>query len=71
MLHSTVAILGVVPCEINILERFLMLYCHYPFSEDIDILLIDPNEMGIGVHSVHQPDYLLVNTTSLPNYFIC
>ncbi len=53
MLHSTVAILGVGPRGISILERLLTLYSHYPFSGNIDILLIDPNEMGIGPHSVH------------------
>ncbi|WP_375669139.1 FAD/NAD(P)-binding protein [Bartonella sp. MR168JLCBS] len=64
MLHSTVAILGVGPRGISILERLLTLYSHYPFSGNIDILLIDPNEMGTGTHSVHQPDHLLVNTVA-------
>ncbi|WP_375687855.1 MULTISPECIES: FAD/NAD(P)-binding protein [unclassified Bartonella] len=64
MLHSKVAILGVGPRGVSILERLLTLYSHYPFSGNIDILLIDPNEMGTGTHSVHQPDHLLVNTVA-------
>lgn len=47
-----------------ILERFLTLYCHYPLSGDIDILLIEHNEMRTGTHSVCQPDHLLVNTVA-------
>ncbi|MCL2898715.1 FAD/NAD(P)-binding protein [Brenneria tiliae] len=64
MPRTTVAILGVGPRGLSILERLLTLYHHFPLSGEINVLLIDPNEMGTGIHSLRQPDHLLVNTVA-------
>jgi len=62
MVENTIAIIGMGPRGLSILERLIMLYKTYPYSGDMDVLLIDPNELGTGVHSIQQPDHLLVNT---------
>ncbi|MFE8047902.1 FAD/NAD(P)-binding protein [Brenneria goodwinii] len=64
MPRTTIAILGMGPRGLSILERLITLYHHYPQSGKIDILLVDPNEMGTGAHSPQQPDHLLVNTVA-------
>lgn len=64
MAQTTIAIIGVGPRGLGILERLLAIYKGFPDSGKIEILLIDPNQMGAGVHSTKQPDHLLVNTVA-------
>ncbi|MFP1908982.1 FAD/NAD(P)-binding protein [Lonsdalea quercina] len=64
MARTTIAILGVGPRGLSILERLITLYGHSPHPEGMEILLVDPNEIGTGAHSPQQPDHLLVNTVA-------
>lgn len=64
MARTTIAILGMGPRGLSILERLITLYHHSPHPEGMEILLVDPNEIGAGAHSRQQPDHLLVNTVA-------
>ncbi|RAT14903.1 MULTISPECIES: FAD/NAD(P)-binding protein [Lonsdalea] len=64
MARTTVAIVGMGPRGLSILERLITLYDHSPHPEGMEILLVDPNEIGTGAHSPQQPDHLLVNTVA-------
>lgn len=64
MNYTTVAIIGMGPRGLSILERLITLYDHYPYPGEIRLLLIDSNDMGMGVHSTCQPNHLLVNAVA-------
>ncbi|WP_240503773.1 FAD/NAD(P)-binding protein [Lonsdalea iberica] len=64
MARTTIAILGVGPRGLSILERLITLYHLSPPPEGMEILLVDPNEIGTGAHHPQQPDHLLVNTVA-------
>jgi len=64
MSKITVAIIGAGPRGLSIIERLTALYHNFPDTGNIDVLLIDPNLPGMGVHGIQQPDHLLVNTVA-------
>ncbi|WP_418153349.1 FAD/NAD(P)-binding protein [Actinoalloteichus caeruleus] len=55
-----VAVIGVGPRGLSVLERVIS-HTSLP-GPPIELLLIEPNELGVGVHDIRQPDYLLLNT---------
>lgn len=64
MKKMTVAILGMGPRGLSILERICALHTEYAINEHMQIIIIDKNAMGVGAHSLSQPDHLLVNTVA-------
>jgi hypothetical protein len=57
-----VAIIGVGPRGLNILERIKAIFGHQSIEAKLMVHLIDPGEPGQGTHVANQPDYLLINT---------
>jgi len=57
---GSVAIIGLGPRGLNVLERVLAVAGQA--GERLRIELIDPAGDGAGMHAVDQPDYLLLNT---------
>jgi FAD-NAD(P)-binding len=55
-----IAVVGVGPRGLSVLERVIS----HARSEGppIELLLIEPGELGAGIHAPEQPDYLLLNT---------
>ncbi len=64
MKKTTVAIIGMGPRGLSILERICAQYAQQKQNGHIDIVIIDKNAMGVGAHSLSQPDHLLVNTVA-------
>ncbi len=64
MQRTTIAILGMGPRGLSILERICALYNQFAAGKEIQITLIDRCTMGTGAHSIQQPDHLLVNTVA-------
>ncbi|OED42999.1 hypothetical protein ACH42_11310 [Endozoicomonas sp. (ex Bugula neritina AB1)] len=60
---STVAIIGVGPRGLSILERIIA-YSLENRKRSIHIYLYDPNTPGSGCHDINQPEHLLVNTVA-------
>jgi FAD-NAD(P)-binding len=55
-----IAVIGVGPRGLSVLERVVS---HARTSgPPIELLLIEPGELGVGIHSASQPDFLLLNT---------
>jgi len=55
-----IAVIGVGPRGLSVLERVVS---HARASgPPIELLLIEPGELGVGIHSASQPDFLLLNT---------
>ncbi|MFJ6217107.1 FAD/NAD(P)-binding protein [Streptomyces sp. NPDC092296] len=55
-----IAVIGVGPRGLSVLERVVS---HARLDgPPIELLLIEPGELGVGIHRVKQPDYLLLNT---------
>ncbi|MCK4120525.1 FAD/NAD(P)-binding protein [Ralstonia nicotianae] len=64
-----VAIIGMGPRGMTVLERLVSMGRRYPRLQ-LAIHIIDPGMMGCGAHLMHQPDYLLLNTVGgLPTMF--
>ncbi|MCM0589757.1 MAG: FAD/NAD(P)-binding protein [Gloeotrichia echinulata DEX184] len=57
-----VAIIGVGPRGINILERIKAVFGQQIIEVELVVHLIDPGEPGQGIHITNQPDYFLINT---------
>ncbi|MFI9012381.1 FAD/NAD(P)-binding protein [Actinosynnema sp. NPDC053489] len=55
-----IAVIGVGPRGLSVLERVIS-HTRLP-GPPVELLLIEPGELGLGVHDVKQPDYLLLNT---------
>ena len=55
-----IAVIGVGPRGLSVLERVIS-HSRLP-GPPTELLLIEPGELGLGVHDVKQPDYLLLNT---------
>ncbi|PSL51959.1 FAD-NAD(P)-binding protein [Saccharothrix carnea] len=55
-----IAVIGVGPRGLSVLERVIS-HTRSP-GPPTELLLIEPGELGLGVHDVKQPDYLLLNT---------
>jgi hypothetical protein len=55
-----IAVVGVGPRGLSVLERVIS----HAQGEGplIELLLIEPAELGVGIHAPEQPDYLLLNT---------
>lgn len=64
MKKTTIAILGMGPRGLSILERICALHTQYAQNEHIHVVILDRNAMGVGAHSLSQPDHLLVNTVA-------
>ncbi|MFC5473750.1 FAD/NAD(P)-binding protein [Paraherbaspirillum soli] len=56
-----VGIIGLGPHGLVILERLLKVAERDP-SRTLAITVFEPNQPGVGLHGVDQPDYLLLNT---------
>jgi hypothetical protein len=55
-----IAVIGVGPRGLSVIERVIS---HTRLDgPPVELLLIEPGELGIGVHQVKQPDFLLLNT---------
>jgi len=55
-----IAVIGVGPRGLSALERVIS---HTRADgPPVELLLIEPGELGIGMHQIKQPDYLLLNT---------
>jgi hypothetical protein len=55
-----IAVVGVGPRGLSVLERVISLT--RAAGPPVELLLIEPGELGSGVHQPCQPDYLLLNT---------
>lgn len=55
-----IAVIGVGPRGLSVLERVIS-HTGTP-GPPVELLLIEPGELGSGVHQPGQPDYLLLNT---------
>ncbi|EGT0677162.1 FAD/NAD(P)-binding protein [Citrobacter braakii] len=64
MRKTTVAIIGMGPRGLSILERICAQHAQRKQNEHINIVIVDKNAMGVGAHSLSQPDHLLVNTVA-------
>lgn len=64
MSKNTIAIIGMGPRGLSILERICFNYSNFIKDKKIRILVVDPNDMGCGTHYRNQPEYLLVNTVA-------
>ncbi len=55
-----IAVIGVGPRGLSVLERVVS---HAQLAgPPIELLLVEPGELGVGIHQLKQPDYLLLNT---------
>ncbi|MFF5096297.1 MULTISPECIES: FAD/NAD(P)-binding protein [Actinosynnema] len=55
-----IAVIGVGPRGLSVLERVIS---HTRADgPPVELLLVEPGELGVGAHDVKQPDYLLLNT---------
>ena len=55
-----IAVIGVGPRGLSVLERVIS---HTRRDgPPVELLLVEPGELGIGIHRLKQPDYLLLNT---------
>ncbi|MFE9477130.1 FAD/NAD(P)-binding protein [Streptomyces spororaveus] len=55
-----IAVIGVGPRGLSALERVIS---HTALDgSPVELLLIEPGELGVGIHEAKQPDYLLLNT---------
>ncbi|MEU8890410.1 FAD/NAD(P)-binding protein [Streptomyces sp. NPDC048442] len=59
-----VAVIGMGPRGLSILQRISELAGQLPPGTDLDVHLIDPGDGGQGVHSTRQPAHLLTNTVA-------
>lgn len=55
-----IAIVGVGPRGLSALERIIS-HGALP-GPQVEVTLLEPGELGIGIHRLKQPDYLLLNT---------
>src|SRR3954470_5755764 len=55
-----IAVIGVGPRGLSALERIIS-HTRVP-GPPVELTLIEPGELGIGLHRLDQPDYLLLNT---------
>lgn len=55
-----IAVIGVGPRGLSVLDRVIS-HTRSP-GPPTELLLIEPGELGLGVHDVNQPDYMLLNT---------
>lgn len=63
--ETSVAIVGLGSRGLSVLERIIRLAeLAGPEAGTVRVEVIDPTATGAGVHAAHQPDYLLLNTTS-------
>lgn len=62
MSASSVAIIGLGPRGLSILERIVTYSTAHKHS--LVLHIVDPREQGPGTHSVRQSDYMLVNTVA-------
>jgi len=61
---TSIAILGLGPRGLNVLERITAYVCNGYSSQPIHLHLIEPGVPGVGIHYDDQPDYLLLNTVA-------
>ena len=55
-----IAVIGVGPRGLSALERIIS-HTRAP-GPPVEVTLIEPGELGVGLHRLNQPDYLLLNT---------
>ncbi|MGH8782873.1 FAD/NAD(P)-binding protein [Paraburkholderia sp.] len=60
----SIAIIGMGPRGVTLLERLLQHANRVPYDVVLDIAIFDPNDCGQGVHRAKQPDHLLINTVA-------
>lgn len=59
-----VAVVGVGPRGLSVLQRISALADQLPEGRTLDVHLIDPGDGGQGTHSARQPSHLLTNTVA-------
>ncbi|MET8580018.1 FAD/NAD(P)-binding protein [Streptomyces collinus] len=59
-----VAVVGVGPRGLSVLQKIGELAGHLPDGHTLDVHLIDPGDGGQGAHSARQPAHLLTNTVA-------
>jgi FAD-NAD(P)-binding len=57
---TRIAVVGVGPRGLSVLERVIS-RTRGP-GAPVELVLVEPGELGIGIHRPEQPDYLLLNT---------
>lgn len=62
MTVARVAIIGVGPRGLSILQHLGASATHLPAGCEVEVHLVDPGETGQGTHSSRQPAHLLTNT---------
>lgn len=60
MVSAGIAIIGCGPRGLSLLERLISVAA--VSGQTIDVSLVEPGELGVGMHRTDQPDYLLLNT---------
>lgn len=64
MQERSVAIVGMGPRGLGVLERLVANQTSFPLDIQLNLYLIDPKSPGMGVHSHDQPEHLLINTVA-------
>lgn len=60
MVSAGIAIIGCGPRGLGLLERLISVAA--TGGQAIDVPVVEPGELGVGMHQIDQPDYLLLNT---------
>ena len=60
---ARIAIIGIGARGLNVLERIIA-YARHDVACVLEVYLFDPSLPGVGVHSVSQPDHLILNTVA-------
>jgi len=55
-----IAVIGVGPRGLSAVERIVSL--SRLGGPPVELFLVEPGELGVGIHRPEQPDYLLLNT---------
>lgn len=64
MEEASVAIVGMGPRGVNVLERIAAYARTGRFARPLNVHIVEPGRPGPGVHAIDQPDYLLLNTVA-------
>ena len=60
MVSAGIAIIGCGPRGLGLLERLISVAA--AGGQTIDVPVVEPGDLGVGMHQTDQPDYLLLNT---------
>ncbi|MDF1827408.1 MAG: FAD/NAD(P)-binding protein [Legionellaceae bacterium] len=64
-MKKIITVIGLGPRGLNIIERLLAVLKNTPSNKtDLTLNIINPGDLGVGVHAINQPQSLLVNTVA-------